>query len=289
MIIDCHSHHVETNTLSNARYWFVGEPEGTVSIERFAAHAAAQPVDHMIISATSPGMTTPEVLTHRNALVAELARRYPRRISGLCQVNPHFVDVSLAEMDRHIRCGPLIGIGELCQFELGYETDDPRMFPLIEKAIELDVPVLMHSSSEPHSRGVDRLAARFPEARFILAHMGGRMNWPKGLAVARRHDNVWVDTSGYVMTCPGAMERALDELGSGKILFGVDFPLVSAAPLITVLDQLGLGDDDYERIAFRNTVEVFKLDLSAIGASSAETPAKDVSARRSREQGGERC
>ena len=277
MIIDCHSHLHEVNRRSDT-LWFAGEPEGPLPVERFAAHAQAEPVDHMIISAHSAPLTTPEALVAANDAVARAVGAYPRFFSGLCQVNPHFVEVSLAEMEKHIAAGGmaqtapdpplpgrLAGIGELCQYLLDYETDDPRVFPFIERAVELGVPILEHTSREPHTSGLDRLAGQFPQARFIMAHLGGMHNWPAGLEVARRHENVWVDTSGYVMVCTGAMERALDELGAARLLFGVDYPGAQAGPLVAALERLDLPSADLDRIAFKNAAELFGLDTATIG------------------------
>jgi predicted TIM-barrel fold metal-dependent hydrolase len=175
-------------------------------------------------------------------------------------VNPHLLDESLAEIDRHVVEGNLVGLGELCQYKLDYQTDDPRMDPLVERAIELDLTMLVHASNASHTSSLGRLAGRFPKARFIMAHLGGVNNWPQGLAVARQHENIWLDASGYVMLAYGAMERALAEVGAGRILFGVDFPAIQAAPLVAALNRLDLRSRDYERIAFRNTAELFKLN-----------------------------
>ncbi|MHC4713050.1 MAG: amidohydrolase family protein [Planctomycetota bacterium] len=262
MLIDCHSHLRETNSRADW-IWFEDEDEGPLALERFLVRLRKEPVDHVILSGGSAGLGTPEKLAAANAAVAEAARIAPDFVSGLCQANPHLAEESLAQIDEHVADGNFVGIGELCQYIVGYETDDPTVFPIIERAIELDVPVLVHASVKEHTDGVDRLAARFPKANLIMAHIGGMYNWSAGLAVAAAHDNVWVDTSGFVMLRPGAMQRALSEIGPGKMVFGVDFPLVTVGPLRSVLEGLSLPPEDFDRIAWRNAAELFRLDLSA--------------------------
>ncbi len=266
MIIDCHSHCREEND-PESTVWFPGEPPGPLPMKRFLAHLAGEELDHVLLSAHSRGMTTAGELLRRNDLVAEAAAAAPKLVSGLCQVNPHLPEASMQEIDRHVAKGSMVGLGEICGYLLDYENDDPRLFPFIERAAELDVPALVHCSREEHTAGLDRLAARVPNARLIMAHIGGMHNWPEGIRVARRHENLWADTSGYVMLSTGAMERALDELGASRLLFGVDFPAVRAAPLTAALDRLKLPSVDYERIAWRNTAELFKLDVGAITGS----------------------
>lgn len=260
MIIDCHCHLFDTNS-SEEYFNFADEPDGLLGDERYMSHALAEAVDFSVVSANPDWLLTPEGLADANERVARVVAAHPDRLGGLCQLNPHFPGESLAQMDAHIAKGNLVGVGELCQYVLDHDTDDARMFPLIERAIELDVTVLQHASSADHTEGLDKLAGMFPKARFVMAHMGGMYNWPKGLEVAARHENIWVDTSGFVMLCFGAMERAVAKLGPGRIVFGVDFPLVKAGPLVAALEQLGLSPEDHDRIAWKNAAELFKLDV----------------------------
>ena len=77
------------------------------------------------------------------------------------------------------------------------------------------------------------------------------------------HDNVWVDSSGFVMLCLGAFRRAVSTLGPEKILFGVDFPLITAGPLVAMLEKTCLHRKGVERIAWKNTAELFHLPATA--------------------------
>jgi len=258
MIIDVHSHLYDDNPAAR-NYQFPGEPHRRISVARFAVHALAQPVDRMVLSANPDWLRTPVGLARANDRVAAIVRKHPGRFSGLCQVNPLLLKASLAEMDKHLVAGRLRGIGEICPYILKYDSGDRREYPIIEKAVELDATILYHSSVKKDSDAVDKLATTFPKARFVMAHVGGMYNWPNGIAVARRYDNVWVDTSGYVMLCYGAMAEAVKVLGPSKILFGVDFPLILASPLVTVLSDLRLPRAAFDRIAWKNAADLFKL------------------------------
>ena len=156
------------------------------------------------------------------------------------------------------------GIGEISR--VAGDTDlEPEEAAAVTTAIQeflkkrtrLGIPALVHE--ECCSGYMARRATMFPQARFVMAHIGGMYNWPNGIAVARKHDNVWVDTSGYVMLCYGAMVKAVKALGPSKILFGVDFPLILAAPLVTVLKDLKLPRAAFARIAWKNAAELFAV------------------------------
>jgi len=258
VIIDVHSHLYDDNPATR-NYQFPGEPHGRISAKRFVSHALAQPVDRMVLSADPTWLKDPAGLARANDRVASIVRRQPKRFSGLCQVNPLFGKASIAEMDKHIAKGNLSGVGEICPYIFKCDSGNKREFAIVEKAIELDATILYHSSNARDSGAVDRLATMFPQARFVMAHIGGMYNWPNGIAVARKHDNVWVDTSGYVMLCYGAMVKAVKALGPSKILFGVDFPLILAAPLVTVLKDLKLPRAAFARIAWKNAAELFAV------------------------------
>jgi hypothetical protein len=50
--------------------------------------------------------------------------------------------------------------------------DSKEVRTIIEKAMELDVPLNLHSSEPPHLQAIARLAREYPRARIIMAHIG---------------------------------------------------------------------------------------------------------------------
>ncbi|MFH0963627.1 MAG: amidohydrolase family protein [Planctomycetota bacterium] len=77
-------------------------------------------------------------------------------------------------------------------------------------------------------------ADRFPEARLILAHLGhdeegGAYDLQiKGVKKSRQ-GNVWTDTSSSRSITAKLIERAVQEIGADRLLFGTDTPLYFAA------------------------------------------------------------
>jgi uncharacterized protein len=277
MIIDVHSHLRERNDAACA-WWLPGEPQGPLPIERFMVHLEREPLDHVLLS-SHPRANTPEDYRYCNDQTARAALLNPRLVSGLCQISPQWPDFSLEEIDRWFatrsRQG-MVGLGELCGYQRGYENDDPGFDPILERTVELNLPVQLHASTEAHCQAVGRLAARHPEAKLIMAHVGGMYGWPHGVEIARRHPNIRVDTSGFVMLRSGAMERTIEALGVERVLFGVDFPEVIAGPLVRALKDLRLAEDEYARIAWRNAAELFGI----------ETDGKNISGEKLARQGG---
>ena len=87
--------------------------------------------------------------------------------------------------------------------------------------------VRSRAMSDPvNQESIRRLAERYPNARWILAHAARGFNVHHtigGIASLRGLPNVWFDTSA--VTEAGAFEAIVREFGISRILFGADFPV----------------------------------------------------------------
>jgi predicted TIM-barrel fold metal-dependent hydrolase len=89
------------------------------------------------------GTDGPAVARMLNDFVAGVVRRHPSRFFGLCVLPLQDMRASLAELDRCVRALGMKGI--LLYTNLaGRFPDAPEFRPLFARAVELDVPVLLH-------------------------------------------------------------------------------------------------------------------------------------------------
>ena len=167
--------------------------------------------------------TEAEVRAANDTMLSEM-RRYPGFIHGYVYINPRLGAAARAEMDRGLDAGM-----EGLKLLTACRHSDPLVFPLIERAIERRIPVLLHAwrkaeGNEPgHSEPLDvvALARRYPEAALIMAHLGG--DWEHALKAVRPVPNVLVDICMSVIEA-GQVEMAVRELGAARVLFGSDAP-----------------------------------------------------------------
>jgi predicted TIM-barrel fold metal-dependent hydrolase len=209
--------------------------------------------------------------------IYECVQQYPDRLFGWCSIVPYELNAP-ARLERYIREMGFKGL-KLHPPIQGFAPSDPRIFPLIRKAIELDVPILIHTGpiyiqnartryGEPIE--IDELALAFPEAKIIMAH-----GQPLGAhpAIVGKHPNVYMDTSIHFSTIvrfvPGLVESIIMRPTSGmtkvyeKVLLGSD-----AAPnfLERFRDNLEpvkgmtLPEDVKRGILGGNAVKLLKLD-----------------------------
>ena len=175
------------------------------------------------------GIPTQDEVRACNDAVLEAMGRWRGRILGYCFVCPG-VPGTLDEIQRCLDLG-MIGIKLYNQYKLW----DPLAHPIIERAIEHDVPILMHAgyqapeyaNGQPSiSNAADfvRAAREHPEAMFIEAHIGGGGDWEWAIKQLRDAPSVFLDTSGSVVDA-GMIDMAHRELGAERLLFGTDMSM----------------------------------------------------------------
>lgn len=151
-------------------------------------------------------------------------RRYPGRVLAYCFVNPRLDAWSLADVRRRIEDQGMVGI----KLWVAAVADDPVVFPVMERAIGYRAPVLIHAwrktdgsqlPDESTASNVARLAERYPEARIIMAHLGGQVE--SAVNAVAPYPNVRVDTSGTPISA-AAVEIAVRRLGAERVIFGSD-------------------------------------------------------------------
>jgi predicted TIM-barrel fold metal-dependent hydrolase len=216
-VIDCHAHlrHHSMSTYQDED-------------RRLIAAADSLGIDQLCCSILTPRRpATADEFRECNQWTAEGMRRFPGRVLGYCYVNPGYPREALAEIRRCVEERGFIGI-KLYNEHL---CTEPIVFPIVELAIELGVPILHHAghshyfvSEQPRMSGGEHLAelaCRYPEARLICAHLGGGGDWEWEIKALRHAANVFLDTSGSVVD-EGLVEMAIRVAGVDRVLFGCD-------------------------------------------------------------------
>ena len=212
------------------------------------------------IAVSIPKGDKPHEFRKSNDLVLEAMKEYPDRILGQCFLNPAYPEEAMAEMLRCLDKG-MIGLGELYT---QVKINDPLYYPIIEKCIELEAPILMHASADlgllrkgyrtaaPATTSVADdfadIGLRYPEAMIIHAHIGGGGDWEYMCKVLRDVPSIYIDTSGSV-TDEGMIDFAVKYLGVERLLFATDMNFESGVGKILAAD---LTEDQRRKIFWDN-------------------------------------
>ena len=249
-VIDCHAH-------LNHRSRSTWEADDRKLIEA----ADKLRIDYLCCSILTPQRpATPDGFRECNRWTAEGMRRFAGRVLGYCYVNPGYQRDALEEIRRCVEDRGFIGI----KLYTEYTCTEPVVYPIVELAIELGVPILQHAlhfhylpEDQPRtsdSGHLAELAHRYPEAMLICAHISGGGDWEWTVKAARHAPNVLLDTSGSV-TDEGTVEMAVAIAGIDRIVFGCDSSMTAG---IGKIRGANLSAKDKQKILGGNMMRLLR-------------------------------
>lgn len=188
-----------------------------------------------------------------NQAIYRAQRRYPQRLIGFGWANP----LLGAEHTRNTiqRCFEEYGLYGL-KFngaQDGYVIDDEQLvLPFIEQAASYDKPLAFHIGADfyenTHPYRLGHIAARFPETRFLMVHMGGAgipSLQRSAIETAQQYPNLTLIGSAIDER---AILNAIQKLGAGRLCFGSDTPFglmhVHLARYRALLRDFGPADQE---------------------------------------------
>jgi predicted TIM-barrel fold metal-dependent hydrolase len=203
-----------------------------------------------------------------NDEVAAWVAEQPERLAGLAAVDLSRPMAAVRELRRCVSELGFVGL-RVIPWLWDAPPTDRRYYPLYAACVELAVPFCTqvgHTGPlRPSETGrpipyIDQIALDFPE----LVIVGGHIGYPwteEMIAVARKHENVYIDTSAYtVRRYPPELVSYMGSRGGRlKVLFGTNYPMILAEKALEDLDALGLDAQARELFLTGNAERVFKL------------------------------
>jgi len=245
-----------------------------------------------VVSPDSPYLTAmtkdADQILPANRMVYELVRQAPDRLFGACTINPNFLEESVRAMKVCFEEWGFVMLGEMLQYMMGYKMDDAPAEQTVRLAVAYDVPVQVHLGTNWSYERPDashgmlqmgelmRLAARVPEAQYILAHAIGASPNPRGVPWANMYldalkhvydefpRNFWIEIRDFHSP---ALPRLLKEVPSDRILAGTDWTTRVGPPFQSYGTMFGVMEEENP---FPPGVEAMVQFLRAAGAAEAE-------------------
>jgi len=213
-----------------------------------------------------------ELCVKTNDYILDSVSRYPTRLVGFFAIQPGAGDAAIAELERCAKAGAK-GIGELRSDIQGFDLDDKTtMKPLVDTALKHDLIFLTHSSEpvghEYSGKGsitpdiLYSFITGFPNLKIVCAHWGGGLPFYALMPeVAKALTSVFFDTAATVFLYkPGIFEHMSHIIGSDKILFGTDYPLMHQNRVLAQIQSSQLPEEDIARILGTNAQKLLCLD-----------------------------
>ena len=273
MIVDVWMQHptlrfLEQDAFESLRRWTGGQlPTEELPIDLTIAAMDAAGISFGVLSAWH-GPKGPLI---ENDQVAGWVEAHPDRFAGLAAVDLEKPMEAVRELRRCVSELGFVGLRVIPWLWEAPPTDR-RYYALFAACVELGVPFCTqvgHTGPlRPSETGrpipyIDQVALDFPELVIVCGHIG--YPWSEEMvAVARKHENVYIDTSAYTSKrYPPELIRYLQSnSGSRKVMFGTNYPMIPPAKALEDLDALGLDDEAKELFLADNARRVFGLDLS---------------------------
>lgn len=183
--------------------------------------------------------------------------RYPDRLIGFPRMDPRYGRRAVELFARSVRDEGMRGLKLHPVSNLSFPYERTTL-ALLDRAAELDVPVLIHSGDELLCTPQEIAeAARQTRATILMAHIGGYQNAHAALEAAVQNDNIRLETSACPY--PSVIQAAVDQLGAERVVYGSDMPPANPRVELAKIEILDLTDDQREMILGRNIAELVNI------------------------------
>ncbi len=212
-----------------------------------------------------------------NDEIAQCVSAYPGRFLGWGGIDlSEPIERCLAEIHRTIRQLNFKGISiepSISRDSSFTSPDDPRLYPIYEECVRLDVPVnitmsavLQSTVDRPYEwsnpTSIYRVAKDFPKLDIHVAHAA----WPyvmEMIGVCFVCPNVWLSPDQYMIPMvPGAGEyvKAASHYFQNRTLFGTSYPSKPLGPMVAEYKAWKFDKALEDNILCRNARRLMRLD-----------------------------
>jgi len=280
MILDCHTHIFPTEMIKN-RDVFCNEDEGFAEVYK-NVKAKMVGVESLIASMDESGVersvmcgfswSRSDLCSRHNEYLLESASRYPDRLIAFISFTFLDVEGALRELEKGLKAGAK-GVGEIAFYhrEMGPQ-DWKAMKPVLTLMEERKIPLLLHCNETlghtypgkgetPLGRFYELILA-YPRLRMILAHWGGGLPFYELMPeVKKTMAQVYYDTAASpFLYSPKIYSIASEIVGSDRILFGSDYPLMSPKRYFKELRESVLSEEERKKILGLSLMKLLALE-----------------------------
>jgi predicted TIM-barrel fold metal-dependent hydrolase len=202
-----------------------------------------------------------------NDFVAETVAASDGRLIGVASVDIRRPMAAVRELRRAVEELGFVAL-RLLPWLWELPPDDRRYYPLYAACIDLGIPFCLQAGHagplRPSEPGrpipyLDRVACDFPDLKIVAGHIG--FPWTtEMISLARKYENVYIDTSAYKPSrYPPELVQYMRKGGRKKVLFGSNYPMLPPAVCLSEVGALGLDDESTALFLGGNARRVFGL------------------------------
>jgi predicted TIM-barrel fold metal-dependent hydrolase len=206
----------------------------------------------------------------RDEVGQKALRDHPDRFLATGGVYPHDSVDGLRRMERQYE---EFGVRSFDAFPSGFNPqvpiDDPKMYPIYAKCVELDVPIFVCAGvpgprfpmSPQKVERIDQVMYDFPELVFVTRH--GCEPWDDlAVKLMLKWPGLHYSTSAFAPRhYPDSIVHFANTRGADKILYGGYFPMgMSLERIMGDMDAVGFKDSVWPGFLRGNAARLLKID-----------------------------
>ena len=191
----------------------------------------------------------------------------PERFRGLVSVDLTRPMEAVREIRHWVDKERFVGV-RVVPWLWDLPPNDRRYYPIYTACVDLGVPFctqightgpLLRSETGRPIPYLEEVLLDFPELTVVGGHVG--FPWIDELiSLTIKFPNFHVDTSAYVLhRLPKSFIEYLKTIGSKRVMFGTNWPMLSPAQCLKHLDGLGLSEEQKQDFLGGNAKRAFNL------------------------------
>lgn len=187
-------------------------------------------------------------IDNENKRVYNLTRNFPDKIIQAYWVNPVKSSI-LKDLDDDYEKYRFKML-KMHQCWNDFDILSPIVLDIFNWAAEKNIPVFIHLISKEQIKRFVELSNVCKDTKIIIAHMIGF----KEINDNSKSDNIYFDISSPQLITDRTLKKALDSLGSSKLILGSDTPYGKRNITLNInrLSELGISKDDIDNIVYKN-------------------------------------
>lgn len=238
------------------------------SVEEWIKEMKEAGIDKAVVNGRNINGPVDAVCIIQNEYLSSLQKKYSKYIIALAGIDPaNIIHNALEEVEKSITKLGMKGINiDPGLSSLMMYPSDRRIYPIYQKCVELNVPVLIMGgplagiditfTSPTH---IDRIAGDFPDLRIVCGH-GFYPYVTEVIGVAFRRRNVYIAPDVYLFF-PGGEQyiQAANSFLKDQILFASSYPHRSFKETIDNFNKLPFEKEVINKILYENAAKVLGL------------------------------
>lgn len=202
-----------------------------------------------------------------NEEVAEQIAQAPTRLKGLASVDLSHPAEAVREIHKYVDGKTFVGV-RVVPWLWNLPPNHRLYYPVYAACVELGVPLctqightgpLMRSDVGHPIPYLEDVLLDFPDLKVVGGHVG--FPWVNEVAsLTLKFPNFYVDTSAYAAhRLPFDFVHYMKTIGSGRVMFGTNWPMISPKACLEKLEQVGLSKEQEQAFLYGTAKQIFGL------------------------------